>query len=550
MAEDEVKSVSAPKAEVNPTKAQVNKPKVQGAPRKKHRRRRRAPAGRSKAEIENSMVTKPQPSKKIKTPREKTPQELQGTEGSLQPSTDEEIYPTVAHHTFAESLFTGTGKAKSVLPQQKAKNDDAIRPPVIETEETESIPKPEQQFQPKSDAEPELYPDAVLELELQPEAMSDTASKQQFQPDVKPESESEPGSEHEPKTEVTPVSASQLKTEIASEPEELSQPLHGSEADFKPVFEPHSENASAKVEVELEREEFPNDVAKPRFHLKYIVFTALLVVAGFLFVSGIGYQAYNTVYSGIAAFFKEKPRSVPVAVVIDQNFLDSSGLSAAYLFANNLGSSSDTLASSIQNAFYFGYLAEPAAKGETGITAVYHYGQHKDIVARANLFIGYIQNLRELKSLYDTDVYAMLNRSAQRDLQLTDYLVKLKNIRINSVRIVKELGLQIDDLKISYNSLNPDRGRFEQDFFGAVEGLAGDKADFLLQSFVDVVQKQTALKARMSALQQILELYEQALSRLNIRIEAIEKNIAVLLQGIKVIDIPGANLDIIIRNAK
>ena len=132
------------------------------------------------------------------------------------------------------------------------------------------------------------------------------------------------------------------------------------------------------------------------------------------------------------------------------------------------------------------------------------------MLARATLFVEYIHNLRELKSLYDTDVYAMLNQTSQRDSKLADYLGKIKNVRTNSARIIKELGLQIDDLKISFNSLSPDRKNLEQDFFASLEGLAGEKANFLLQSFVDVAQKQTALKARLSALQQILDFYEKA----------------------------------------
>jgi hypothetical protein len=51
----------------------------------------------------------------------------------------------------------------------------------------------------------------------------------------------------------------------------------------------------------------------------------------------------------------------------------------------------------------------------------------------------------------------------------------------------------------------------------------------------------------MSALQTLLDYYNSALKSLVTRITAIDKNKAALVQGIHVVDIPGANLNIILQ---
>lgn len=284
-----------------------------------------------------------------------------------------------------------------------------------------------------------------------------------------------------------------------------------------------------------------------KFKLRYVVIFLVLVVLGGAVYAGYLYKIHEKVYNYVADFFKAPP---PVEVHIDQQLLNQWGITTALIFGDNWGSTKDLLASQLYNAYYFGRLKEPSVQGETGITASYYYGMGADLTAETNQFIGYISNLRELVSSYDVDVYAMLDQTTLREQSLDAYLTKLKDIQDKSTQIVKEINAEIDDLKISYDSLNTDRTRFESDFFVALKGLAGDKSDFLLKSFIDVTQKQAAIKAREAALAQLLAYYTSSMQKLSIRITAVEKNRQALVQGIHVVDIPGANLDIIIKESQ
>ena len=493
----------------------------------------------------------------------------------------EDIYPSVQHHTFIgpppqetnvgnEDLHSteeaqelknpdvGNSDPRSVVqPEPEAKKEPAVIEPSLSDIQPSTVqpesefvsvppePQPEPQevgaglkpapTSPEYEAKepfPELFPSHDVGVDLKP---APTEAEENTAPEIIEQEEFV--------EESVPINQQEISTQ-----EELSDHAEAAEIQEK------STGGAAKAGVGGSfsagfKKKFGNGAAFAGAHLrlKYVVLTAVVVFLGFLFASGIAVNIGRSAYGQIMAFFQSKTPPAPVEIRVDEGFLRAWGIRTAYIFAKNSGSLTDVVTPSIKNAFYFGKLAEPAVAGETGITAAYHYGQYKDMLARATLFIEYIHNLRELKSLYDTDVYAMLNQTSQRDSKLADYLGKIKNVRTNSARIIKELGLQIDDLKISFNSLGPDRKNLEQDFFASLEGLAGEKANFLLQSFVDVTQKQTALKARLSALQQILDFYEKAVKKLDIRIEAIEKNYEALLRGIRVVDIPGANLDIIIR---
>lgn len=276
---------------------------------------------------------------------------------------------------------------------------------------------------------------------------------------------------------------------------------------------------------------------------KLIVFVVLMVVGGGLY-AGYLFKLHEKAYEYVAGFFKAPP---PVEVNIDEQLLKEWGISTALVFGDNRGSTGDLLASQLFNSYYFGFLNEPKLEGETGITPAYFYGMDQDIVVQTNTFIGYVKNLRELVSSYDVDVYKMLDQTTNRDDALKKHLAKLKEIMDKSNKIIAELKIEIDDLKVSYDSLSPDKTRFESDFFIALQGLAGEKSDFLLKSFIDVSQKQTAIKGRFAALQKLAEYYDSSIQKLAIRITSIEKNYQALVQGIRVVDIPGANLDIIIK---
>jgi hypothetical protein len=266
-------------------------------------------------------------------------------------------------------------------------------------------------------------------------------------------------------------------------------------------------------------------------------------------VYGYGQKWHERAYSYVIALVTPKPVE-KVEVRIDKAMQRQFGIISTSIFGANGGSEDDLVPPHILMAVYFGELREPRVKGETGISAATFYGELKDGADVVNQFVVYLGNLEDVQNLYKTDVYEMLDRSTERDKVLLDYLEKLKEAREKSKILHDQIVINADDFRKSYDSLSPDKTKYEQDFFTAMEMLEPEKSDLLLKGFIDITQKQSALKARISALAKLETYYKTVLDKLDKRILAVEQNRDALIQGIRVVDIPGADLNIIIRSTK
>ncbi len=504
------------------------------------------------------------------------------------PGEQKNVEHPMAHktHSFAGPL---------IQPKQPTKKEEPREEPVSEPE-PQPVSQPVTEPEPESVVEPEPTPEPVQSI---PEPEPEPAPAQPSQPpsedivirgeheDRRPQVEMrQPHPEEEEEVHEVPSifpEDEEEPTEVHPPEQHTEEPEQHNEEVPAEVIEsaPHEEvkPGEQKVHEQPEQNETSKELLegseglqerKPawqsagsffsgffknvgsailKFRLKFDfrklgVFVVLVILGGALY-AGYVFKVHEKVYNYVAGFFKAP---VPVEINVDEELLREWGITTALVFGDNRGNSQDLLASQIYNAYYFGFLKEPKVQGETGITPAYYYGTGADQVAQTNQFIDDISNLRELVSLYDVDVYRMLDQTTDREKALDGYVTKLHATMDKSQTISDQLKTEIDDLKVSYDSLTPDKTQFESDFFTALQGLAGEKSDFLLKSFIDVTQKQAALKARYSALQQLATYYDSAMQKLSVRITAVEQNHQALVQGIHVVDIPGANLDIILQS--
>lgn len=282
------------------------------------------------------------------------------------------------------------------------------------------------------------------------------------------------------------------------------------------------------------------------FKIGYLIGAILIGLVGggvyYLYSSGIAVNAYNSV---VGFFTPKAPEKVNVQPSEEDRAIF--GVTTALLFASNSGSVNDRVPVQISVADYFGRLMEPRVKGETGISAATYYGELKDLAKDVNEFISYVRNLEQLQALYEINVYDMLDRTTERDKALIKYLDDLKTARDQSNEVLRSIQLNLDDIAASYNSLNPSKSKYESDFFTALDQLKAEQSDVLLKGFVDITQKQAALKARSGALTKLKEYYVTALGKLGKRIMAVEQNQSALVQGIHVVDVPGGGIDLIIH---
>lgn len=278
------------------------------------------------------------------------------------------------------------------------------------------------------------------------------------------------------------------------------------------------------------------------FNMK-IIFSCL----GLLLVLGVGYLGYTQNWLvWMMDLFKEKEKPAVVGIS-DERVMSENGVLTALIAGNNIGSVRDLVPAQIIVAEMYGLMREPSLSGETGISAATYFGELMDEKGFVNQFVVYVQFIENMRNMYRADVYALLDMSTRRSDDLEEYLAELKRYRVEGNKNLILIGVFADDLVKSYNSLTPDKTKLESDFFGALEELEAEKSDTILKSFIDVSQKQVALKARISAITKLKTYYEYALERLDLRIEGIEKNKQALIEGIRVVEVPGSGIDLIIK---
>jgi len=564
----------------------VDQKKLDRAAKERERRRRRR---RKKAELMRlqketlGQGVQPEP-EKSKTAAEPEKKKQPTPETKLVRPPEPEEHPMIHKtHSFTGPLIEPEA-ATTIIPKSEP------TPSVVEP-----APQPDVKLEPKSDytfnpeqvagPEPEQPPTEAHEFNPEPEEAHEAEQPKEvheFNPE--PQSEPEPSREtpvHEP--EQPPVAPSEeivihdkhekvrpVVDMHEEQPEEIKPVWNAREALAKEHPEVIQATEKQKASKETSGEQ-PDETVRDSGGLlekksflkglggffagvfkgigtvlrpgRIVGFLVLVLIGGGLY-AGYLFKVHEKVYDFVAGFFKTPP---PVQVNVDEELLREWGITTAMIFGDNRGSIHDLLAPQLKNSYYFGFLSEPKLPGETGITPAYFYGTGKDVTAQTDRFIAYIADLRALASVYDVNVYRMLDQTTDRQKAMNDYVANLHTIQDNSTAMSAEVKKQVDDVKVSYDSLTPDKTQFEKDFFVALKGLDGLKSDFLLKSFIDVSQKQVALKARFAALQQIAAYYDSSLGKLAIRITAVEKNREALVQGIHVVDIPGANLDIIIK---
>ncbi len=232
-------------------------------------------------------------------------------------------------------------------------------------------------------------------------------------------------------------------------------------------------------------------------------------------------------------------------IVVDQELFERWGFRTAVYFGKNHGDIRDLTYNIFFNANYFGLLKDPVFFGQTGISAAIYYGFGRDVVYIKNRYIYYVQYLAKLRFANAVKVSDVLDGKVRRDEALDAFVNETRDLFEEGNKLRKEINVQVDDLKISVNSLDPDKDRYETDFFAALEQTQGEKSEVLINKFIDTAQKQVELKAKLAALTKLSILYEEALIQMKIKLDDVVQNREALITGVTVKEVPGSDLNLI-----
>lgn len=162
----------------------------------------------------------------------------------------------------------------------------------------------------------------------------------------------------------------------------------------------------------------------------------------------------------------------------------------------------------------------------------------------------YMDVLMRLQNAFKTNIHQLLDNVTNRSDALNIHLNKLETLQKEAEETFNKINTKKDELKIQFEEITELKGRIEKDFFRSMENLEALNANELLNEFIEVSQKQIELRAEYNALNKASTLFNTALNNMEARIKDIKFNREALIKGVKVVDIKGSDLELIISESE
>lgn len=159
----------------------------------------------------------------------------------------------------------------------------------------------------------------------------------------------------------------------------------------------------------------------------------------------------------------------------------------------------------------------------------------------------YIRTYRELRAVFNTDLFSYLSVVEDREKGFDEYLTRLKGVNQKSVLAREDLILEIAEYQARLEVIDQELDTLEGGFFGELEALNSEAVPSLLIAFQEVGKKEVVVSSELKARQAILDRYNSAEGVVDDRIKAIELNKDAFVKGVQVVDYKNIDLELIIN---
>ncbi len=149
--------------------------------------------------------------------------------------------------------------------------------------------------------------------------------------------------------------------------------------------------------------------------------------------------------------------------------------------------------------------------------------------------------LTEFGTVLSVDIADVLNRSQDRSTTMNEYIAGLQNITERCTQKLAELEQELTDLQTQQRTARQTAGDLDREVKKALQdedyAAAGEKQPDLAAAQSKVAEIDSNVKQE----QAIIQAYKSLLAVSDKRTKAITENREILIAGLKVIDVPGAD---------
>lgn len=166
---------------------------------------------------------------------------------------------------------------------------------------------------------------------------------------------------------------------------------------------------------------------------------------------------------------------------------------------------------------------------------------------RENRLSFYIRTYRQVRNIFNTDLYSYLARVPDRAEGFNAFLLQFKGANEQAKLAYEELRQEIEDLDARVTRLRQEASQIEDRFFDALDNLESEFIQERLRAFQEVSARRDLAISELRARQAIAAIYTRALPLIETKITAIELNRDPFVAGVRVVDFRQVDLDLIIR---
>lgn len=159
----------------------------------------------------------------------------------------------------------------------------------------------------------------------------------------------------------------------------------------------------------------------------------------------------------------------------------------------------------------------------------------------------YVRIYRELRAVFNTDLFAYLSVVDDRTKGFEEYLTRFKGVNQKMLLSREDLLFEIAEYRGRLQAVEAELIVLEGSFFGELEALNSEVLPSLLAAFQEVGKRQVVINSELKARQSVLDRYNSATGIVADRIQAIELNRDAFVKGVQVVDYKNIDLDLIRR---
>jgi len=334
----------------------------------------------------------------------------------------------------------------------------------------------------------------------------------------------------------TGVAAGVTVAAAAAEPEKKAEP----KPEIKEIPKINPEDDDEKKEV-------------IRIISKYAIGgCAVLAILVGLFFFNLPQRAFDTVknfFMGTPSTQQEQTQESEVVIPSEVTGV-TEGVESSILAGENKATTKEQLEQGTETAMITGEDIPKERVPTSAVSTAMMIGKKGEAELQDDKIASYMNVLLRLQNAFKTDIDELLSKAKDREVVLEAHIKQLEDVQQEAIETQNLISERKDEIKVEYDQVSTLKDQYEKDFFNAMDKLEGTEANDILTQFIDTSKRYTDLKAEYSALDKTFKLFDTAVKNMNARIKDIEYNRSALVKGVKVVDIKGSDLDLIIDESE